>query len=140
LRKLTYRTVKTTFQLSAQMVIRLLAKVADSYQTDRQRQRRFRLHGSVAYDARILRYLQDAVSIWTVDGRQTIPFICGERQRALLSGQRGESDLVYRDRRWYLLATVVEDDATAHDAVDWLGIDCGVVNIAVDSDGTIYAG
>lgn len=140
LHHLAYQTVRADFGLTAQVVVRLLAKVADAYKLDRLRRRDFRPHGSIAYDARILRYLPDAVSIWTVTGRQTIPFVCGDRQRALLSHQRGESDLVYREGRWYLLATVDEADVPERDADDWLGVDCGVVNIAADSDGAVYSG
>lgn len=140
LHRRAYQTVRTDFGLTAQVVVRLLAKVADAYKPDRLRRRTFRPLGSIAYDSRILRYLSDAVSIWTVDGRQTIPFVCGDRQRALLVSQRGESDLVYRDGRWYLLATVDEADAPERDADDWIGIDCGVVNIAADSDGVVYSG
>lgn len=140
LQKLTYHTVRSDFDLTAQIVVRLLAKVADAYKLDHLRRRTFRPHGSIAYDARILRYQDGAVSIWTVDGRQTIPFVCGERQRALLAHQRGESDLVYREGRWYLLATVDEPNVPEHEATDWLGVDCGVVNIAADSDGVVYSG
>ena len=140
LQQRTYRAVKADFGLTAQMVIRLLAKVADAYKLDHQRRRVFRPRGSIAYDARILRYLDGAVSIWTVAGRQTIPFVCGGPQRALLVNQHGESDLVYRDGCWYLLATVEEAEVPERAPTDWLGVDCGVVNIAVDSDGAVYSG
>jgi putative transposase len=140
LQKLTYHTVRSDFGLTAQVVVRLLAKVADAYKLDRVRRRSFRPRGSIAYDPRILRYLPDAVSIWTVSGRQIIPFVCGERQRALLAHQRGESDLVYREGRWYLLATVDEADGPEREADNWLGVDCGVINIAADSDGVVYSG
>ena len=140
LHHLTYADTRTSTGLSAQIVVRLIAKVADAYKLDQRRRRAFRPHGSIAYDPRILRYLPDVVSIWTVDGRQTIPFVCGDRQRALLDHQRGESDLVYRDGCWYLLATVDEPGVPERTADDWLGVDCGVVNIAADSDGVVYSG
>jgi len=140
LQKMTYHAVRADFGLTAQVVVRLLAKVADAYKLDRNRPRSFRPRGSIAYDARILRYGSACVSIWTVDGRQAIPFVCGERQRALLAGQQGESDLVYRDGQWYLLATVVVEEPPQQEAGDWLGIDLGVVNIAVDSDSVVYSG
>ena len=140
LQKLTYHAIRADFGLTAQVVVRLLAKVADAYKLDRLRPRTFRPRGSIAYDARILRYGLAYVSIWTVEGRQTIPFVCGDRQHALLAHQRGESDLVYRDGRWYLLAAVDEPDVPEQAAADWLGVDCGVVNIAADSDGVVYSG
>jgi IS605 OrfB family transposase len=114
--------------------------VADAYKLGRARPRRFNRHGSIAYDERILRWKADATSIWTVDGRQAIPFVCGERQRELLAHQRGESDLVYRDGAWYLYATVEYTEPPESEIVDWVGVDLGIVNIAVTSDGEIYAG
>ena len=45
------------------------------------------------------------VSIWTLEGRTRIPYVLGERQRRLLENQQGESDLVYHDGAFFLLAT-----------------------------------
>jgi IS605 OrfB family transposase len=140
LHKLTYHPIRAEFDLTAQMVVRLNAKVADAYKLDRKKLRVFRVHGSIAYDDRILRYGTDHVSIWTVKGRLSVPFVCGERQRALLAFRQGESDLVYRDGAWYLLATVNYEEPPEGEVLDVLGIDLGIVNIATDSDGTVYAG
>ena len=67
-------TCAERYGLSAQMTVRLLAKVADAYKLDRKRQRVFHPHGSIAYDNRILAWKLDAqtVRIWTIAGRQTI--------------------------------------------------------------------
>jgi hypothetical protein len=65
--------------LSAQVVVRVIAKVAKAYKLDHSRQRRFAPLGSLAYDERILRYRQDSVSIWTLAGRQEVAFVCGAR-------------------------------------------------------------
>jgi putative transposase len=140
LHRLVYADTRVATGLAAQMVVRLIAKVADAYTLDRNRPRAFRPRGSIAYDDRILRYGSECVSIWTVDGRQAIPFVCGDRQRQLLTRQQGESDLVYRDGAWYLLATVVVAEPPQADAGDWIGVDLGVVNVAVDSDGVVHAG
>ena len=74
LQKLCYGELRAQFGLSAQLVIRVLAKVGDSYRLDRNKQRSYSKHGSIAYDDRILRWYIDhrRVSIWTLDGRQTI--------------------------------------------------------------------
>src|SRR5262245_18731225 len=140
LHRLAYACVRAGSGLTAQVVVRLIAKVADAYKLDRQRQRVFRRRGSIAYDDRVLRYHADAVSIWTVGGREHVPFVCGARQRALLASRQGESDLVLRDGGWYLYATVNLIEPPASEAVDYLGVDLGVVNLAVDSDGTVHAG
>lgn len=140
LHRLVYADIRAETGLSAQMVVRLIAKVADAYKLDRARQRRFNRHGSIAYDERILRWKPDDVSIWTVEGRQTIPFVCGEQQRALLTHQQGESDLVYRDGEWYLYATAEYTEPPESEIAGWIGVDLGIVNIAVTSDGAIHAG
>jgi len=140
LHKLAYADTRARTGLSAQLVVRLIAKVADAYKLDEKRQRVFRPHGSIAYDDRILRYFPDAVSIWTVEGRQRIPFVCGERQRAMLAARQGESDLVSRGGEWYLLATVNVIEPPEGEPADYLGVDMGIVNVATDSDGTIYSG
>ena len=137
---LGYGAVREQTGLSAQVVVRCIAKVADAYKLDRKRFRSFRPMGAVAYDSRILRWFDDAVSIWTVEGRQRIPFTCGEDARNLLSRQRGETDLVFRDGMWFLYTTVEVDDVPVSEPDTFLGVDFGIVNIVADSDGDTYSG
>jgi hypothetical protein len=91
--KAFYRTIRDEFPLSAQVVVRLNSKVADAYKIDQKSQREFRKHGSICYDPRILSWKMDQgfASIWTLDGRQKIPFVCGDHHRELLAFQRGET-------------------------------------------------
>jgi IS605 OrfB family transposase len=143
LHKLLYATLRASSGLSAQLVVRLLARVAHAYKRDprdRKIMRRFRQHSSIAYDARILSWHDGAVSIWTTSGRQYIPFVAGERNLALLQSRQGESDLVYRGGAWYLYATCNVAEPTPSERGDYLGVDLGVVNVAVDSNGTVYSG
>ena len=141
LHRLAYRQVREQFKLSAQMTVRAIAKVADAYRMDRKAMRRFRSTGAVSYDARALRYLKDTrVSIWTSQGRQTIPYVCGGQHRELLKRQKGESDLVFRDGEFYLMATCEVDEPEPVEHDDVLGVDLGIVNIAVDSDALSYSG
>jgi IS605 OrfB family transposase len=142
LHKLVYYDVRERFGLSAQMTVRCISKVADAYKLDRKRKRSFRQQGAIVYDSRILRWKQDEqeVSIWTVDGRQTIPFALGERQRELLQTQKGESDLLLVDGAFYLLATCEVETPKPIETQEALGVDLGIVNIATDSDGEVHAG
>ena len=139
LQKLSYRQMRDLSGLSAQMVIRCYSKVADAYQLDKQTKRQFRKHGAIAYDGRILRWHSNKqfVSIWSVGGRLQIPYRAGQRQLDLLQYQQGESDLVYRKREkaFYLLATCELSEAAEQEINGVLGVDLGIVNIAVDSDG-----
>ena len=142
LHRLTYYEVRSRFDLTAQMAVRAISKVADAYKVGRKRQASFRPHGSIAYDDRVLswRHPASTVSIWTVAGRQTIPFLAGERDRNLLAARRGESDLCLVDGRFYLFAACDVETPEPADVSDYLGVDLGVVNIATDSDGAVYSG
>jgi predicted transposase len=101
--KLAYASCRETFSLTAQMVVRCIAKVADAYKLDRKIRRRFQRYAAQPYDDRIFRFCSDThLSLWTVHGRLTIPYQCGERQRALLVSRKGEVDLMYRKGVFYL--------------------------------------
>ena len=139
--RLFYKQIRLEFPLSSQIVVRLNAKVADAYKLDEKTRRAFRDHGSISYDARILDFQLpvSTVSIWTVKGRlKHLPFICGERQRKLLELPKGESDLILRDRKWYLNVTVDVPEELEQEALGWLGIDLGLVNLAQSSDGQTF--
>lgn len=140
LQKATYYDVKESFGLTAQMVVRCVSKVADAYKLDRKRKRSFRPLGAVAYDDRILRWQETRVSIWTTSGRIWIPFVCGERERALLVNRQGESDLLLRDGKWFLYTTVNVDEPPLGEPTEFIGVDMGIVRIATDSDGNAYSG
>lgn len=142
LHKLVYADIRTAYPLTAQVVVRCISKVADAYKIDRANMRHFKPLGAIAYDTRILRYrlTHSEVSIWTLAGRQTIPFTCGDRQRELLQTQHGESGLCYVDGIFYLLVTCDIETPEPIDIRDVLGLDMGIVNIAVDSDGNTYSG
>lgn len=138
----TYYAVREQFGLSAQLTIRVIADVANAYKLDTKRKRTFRKMGSVTYDSRVLRWELDKsqVSIWTLIGRQRIPFVCGEKQRKMLETLQGEADLIYRKGTFYLHqpCNIVEEEG--FDPDEYLGVDMGLVNVASDSDGNQYSG
>jgi putative transposase len=140
--RLTYQAVRETFHLAAQLAVRCIAKVADAYKLSRKTQRMFQPQGAVPYDDRILSYNMSGseVSIWTLEGRQSIPFVCGERQRELLATQRGETDLALVRGKWYLFAACEVETPEPIDAEGILGVDLGIVNLATDSDGETFSG
>ena len=142
LHKLVYYDVRQRFELSAQVVIRCISKVADAYKLDKKTQRTFKPHGAIAYDSRILNWrMQDqTVSIWSIANRLNIPFLAGPRQLELLQNQRGESDLAYINGVFYLFATCNIEEPEPADVNDFLGVDLGIANIASDSDGNMHSG
>ena len=137
---LTYHDVRQTTGLTAQVVVRAIAKVVDAYKIDKKTRRTFRPSGAFAFDDRILRWQDGAVSIWTVGKRQTIPFVCDDRTRAMLATRQGESDLVVRGGKWFLFATVNVEEPPIGDPVDFLGVDLGISNLAATSDGEVASG
>ena len=137
-----YATQRAASGLAAQMVIRCLSKVADAYKLDKETIRTFQPNGAIAFDDRILNWYLDKnkVSIWTVKGRMTIPFVCGEHQRKLLASRKGESDLTLVNGNFYLMATVSIPEPPLIETDGVLGVDLGIVQIATDSEGNQYSG
>jgi IS605 OrfB family transposase len=143
LHRLTYAEARERFGTSAQMTVRAIGSVVECFARDKHKTPRFRPQAAFPYDGRILRIGVESVSIWTLEGRQTIPFVCGPRQRALLNqAQRtGECDLrPLPDGRWMLYVSVTVDTPALIEPNGWLGVDLGVVNIATDTDGQVVAG
>lgn len=140
LRVLTYYDVKGRFDLTAQFAGNVSRKVSDSYRLDKKTSRTFKPLGAIAYDDRILSWKSDSVSIWTTQGRQAVPFVCDERSRKMLANRRGESDLVYRDGMFFLLATIEVNEPPLGKPEGWIGVDLGIANIAATSIGEKYSG
>ncbi len=141
LQGICYHTIKQEFSLTAQIIVRCVSKVSDAYKLDNTTRRRFKPRGAIAYDARILRYTSEQeVSIWTVDGRETIPYVCSEQSLELLKQQRGQSDLVFIKGQFYLFATCEVETPEPIEPEGVLGVDLGIVNLATDSDGHKYSG
>jgi IS605 OrfB family transposase len=140
LHRLLYYDIRSRFALTAQIVVRVLAKVADAYKLDRKTPRTFNRHGSIAYDKRILSWKPTDVSIWTVNGRLKIAFVAGSKQAELLQSRSGEADLIYRNGDFYLHQVCEVEEPPADDPSEFLGVDLGIVNIAADSDGVTYSG
>ena len=110
----TYHAYKATFNLSSQMLIRQIAKVADAYKLDKKVKRVFRPLGSIGYDSRIMTYKpNNIVSLWAIGGRIKIPFVCHNPN--YLPYIKGEADLVYKKEKFYLFQTV---DVPEEDVVD----------------------
>ena len=148
----TYHDIKASTNLSAQVVVRCISKVTDAYRAadrklDRNRvagrsQRQFRPLGAITYDSRILSYKFDrrVASVWTVEGRQKIPYLTGEHHAELLKYAQGEADLAYVKGKFYLLQTCDIPHEAEAKFDDVVGVDLGITNIAATDDGKTFAG
>ncbi len=142
LHKLGYTTLRKRFCLTAQAAVRTIAKVADAFKINRDVAPVFRKHAAQPYDDRIIRFVRAgaAVSIWTIEGRITVPVVMGEHQARLMAYRKGEVDLCFVRGKWILAATCDIPETTEFNAEDWLGVDLGIVSLAVDSDGGARSG
>ena len=134
----TYYSCKAAFKLSSQMLIRCIAKVADAYKLDKKTKRQFRPLGSIGYDSRIMTYKpNDIVSLWAIGGRIKIPFVCHNRN--YLPYIKGEADLVYKKGKFYLFQTVDVPEEDIKDIESFVGVDFGLTDIIVTSDGVKHS-
>jgi putative transposase len=137
-----YHPLRAEFGLPAQLVVRAIAKVADSYKTDCSVQHVFGPRGAVVYDARCFKlHGVSAASLTTVRGRFRFSLAHGGKQRAQLSAVTiGEADLLCREGAYYLAISVKTEAKPTSEPSGFLGVDLGIKNIASDSDGRLYAG
>jgi IS605 OrfB family transposase len=142
LHRAAYHALRAELGLPAQLMIRAIAKVADSYKTDRSRKHLFSPRGAVVYDARCFTlHGLSAASLTTVRGRCRFRLAHGGKQREhLAKGTLGEADLLFREGSYYLAISVKSEEPVPNEPEGFLGVDLGIKNIAADSDGTLYAG
>ena len=133
-----YHPIKNKFNLTAQMVVRCICKVTDSYRLDKKVKRIFKPLGAITYDTRILSYKENTISIWSIDGRLKIPFVC--HRPDWLPYIKGEADLITRRGKYFLLQTVEVPEDGIKDFEEFLGIDFGLINIATLSTGEKMSG
>ncbi|OUC92779.1 transposase [Streptosporangium minutum] len=164
LRKHAYRQIKDNYGLAAQAAQHVIKKVTDAYATlhanlrngnvgrpgSARRERAlatpivFRPGAAQPFDDRCLSWRMDArtVSIWTTRGRmKSVAFTASADQLTTLAAYRkGESDLVYRDGRWFLIATCDIPDRPVAAPDGFLGVDLGIANLATTSGGVRHSG
>lgn len=156
MQRVFYAQMIGQFGLPAQATIRAIDKVHASFERDLHTQPTFKEHGAIRYDYKMLTFqgppgMPESVSIQTLDGRiKGVPIVAGGPHAEYLARRGdhpadqpdpvlGESQLVLRKGRWYLHTSLEIDPATMHHPDEYLGVDLGVVNIAVDSDGNFYS-
>jgi len=163
LRKLCYGELKAR-GFGAQAAQHIIKRVADAYTTLRasikagslgpensKRRRKaesrpvtFRPDAAHTYDDRCLSWNYDArtVSIWTLDGRiKNVRFACSPGAlKQLTDHRRGESDLIERDGKLFLVATIDVPEPEVSEPKGFIGVDRGISNLATTSDGDNHSG
>ncbi|WP_433373138.1 RNA-guided endonuclease InsQ/TnpB family protein [Streptosporangium sp. CA-115845] len=164
LRRHAYGQIKDDYEPAAQAAQHVIKKVTDAYATlhanvrngrvgrpgSARRERVlatpivFRPGAAQPFDDRCLSWQMDArtVSIWTIAGRmKSVAFTASADQLTTLAAYRkGESDLVYREGRWFLIATCDLPEVAVRTPDGFLGVDLGIANIATTSGGVRHSG
>ncbi len=146
LQRLCYYQIRNDFKLSAQMVVRAIGKVAESYSDKNKRDTLhiFKPHGAIVYDDRILTVKSiDTVSILTLNGRIFVPMSVCQYHSSIINNAlrvRGQADLGYIDGKFFLFLVAELPDKPENVREGFLGVDLGIAKIATTSDGKFYSG
>lgn len=141
LQNIVYYKIRKKYGLPAQLAIRAISKVCEAYKRDKSIKPVFNPLGAVIYDQRILSWKGlDRASIVTLDGRTVIPIVMSAYHKSRLDRIRGQADLIFQNGVFYLCVIVDVPEPEKIKTTGTLGIDLGIVNLAVDSDGKSYSG
>ena len=142
---LVYQDVRTKFGLSANLAIRAINRVAANRKTalkNRSKVKNFK-PTSIDYDARIFAFREkdEEVSVTLLKSRQRIKLVLGEYQRDRLRGCKPTSATLCKKGSEYYINIQVKSEAPSQIHVDTiLGVDLGITDIAVTSEGQKFGG
>lgn len=144
IQKIVYQDIKEKYGLTAQLVIRAIAKACEAYKLNRKVKPKFKRYGSVVYDQRILSFklknFKPEVSLATVEGRKKYEIEVRDYFKGRMERVKGQVDLVFINGEFWLYATCDMPEDTPITPDHMLGVDFGMVNIATTSDGESYSG
>lgn len=148
LHHVVYGPTRVNYGLGAQLACCARDKAAEAVRAARANGHdtcpTFAPTSSIRYDARTYRLMSlDRVSLNTLTGRVFGQLVLGDFQRRHLydtSWKIGGAELVQRDGQFSLHITQTKLTPTPDEPTGFLGVDLGMVNLAVDSDGETYSG
>ena len=150
LHNLAYSMLRSATPLGSQMCCNAIFSVCKAYKAQKALGRirkdrevpeiRFD-RASVHFDKRTYTIKDETVSLYTLDGRITVPMRLGEHQRRLLSsGKPKEAELVLRKGVWYFNLVIETQDAASVASGPVVGVDVGENNLAAISLGKVFGG
>lgn len=136
-----YFPIREKFGLSAQMTTRAIAKACEAFSQDKNTCPVFKPTSAITYDDRLMSFKGlDRVSLLTLGGRQIIPIVFGEYQRARFDRLKGQCDLVHRRGKFYLICTIDLPENPPIEIKAFVGVDLGIAKIISTSDGDSIEG
>lgn len=143
---LTYFNIRQQFGLSANLAVRVCARVAANRKTAKQKRKPVKEFKptSADYDARIFSFREKdwTASLTTVQGRERIPLVVGNYQKGKLSGKTPTSAQLCKhgDGGFYLHVQVKNDAPKPAKTNNVIGVDFGRRDLAVTSTGESWSG
>jgi predicted transposase len=146
IQSLTYQTIKSEFNLVANMAVRACARVAANRKVAKHKGKPVKRFApsSMDCDKDLFRFREQdwTISLATIHGRERIELNVGNYQRGKLKGRNPTSAQLcqHRDGQFYLHIQIKDDapDSLLTDKV--IGIDLGRRDIAVTSEGEKWDG
>ena len=139
-RQLYYR-IRERYGLPAQLAIRAIGKVVESYKVERRHLHAFDPHGAMVYDQRIMSlHGLERVGLATIEGRVTVPLLVGAYGKPGQRRVRGQADLLIIGGEFYLCLVTEQPEEPPLTPVGYLGVDLGIVKLAMTSDWVSYSG
>lgn len=150
LHRRAYADLRATTPLGSQMCCNAIFSVCKAYKAQKELGRirkdepipeiRFD-RASVHFDKRTYTLKNDAVSLYTLEGRIEVAMRLGDHQRRILaSGQPREAELVFRQGKWFFNLVVESGEAEPVASGPVMGVDVGENNLAAHSLGKVFGG
>jgi IS605 OrfB family transposase len=142
---IVYQDVRAKFGLSANLAIRAINRVASNRKTamkDHSSVKNFE-PTSIDYDTRIFAFREkdEEVSVTLLRSRQRIKLVLGDYQRTRLKDSKPTSATLCKKGSEYYINIQVKSEAPEQIHVDTvLGVDLGITDIAVTSEGQKFGG
>jgi len=142
---MVYKDVRAKFGLSANLAVRAINRVAGNRKTalkDRSTVKNFE-PTSIDYDARIFAFREkdESVSLTLLRSRQRVKLVPGDYQKDSLKGSKPTSATLCKKRSEYYINIQVKSEAPEEIRTDTvLGVDLGITDIAVTSEGQKFGG
>lgn len=143
LHHLCYRIARQKFDLSANLTVRAIARVANALKRKGRKPHFFQAY-SVDYDQRIFSYNSkgEQISISTTGGRLKIKLDIGNYQRYLLKNQELKGGILFyrKSKKTFYFNILLSREVPKPRGSNPIGIDVGINNLATTSNGMRFSG
>ena len=138
-----YGEIRQRFGLAANLAIRAIARACAALKVPAKMHSRF-APTSIDFDQRIFAFQEWnwTFGLTLLKGRIKIATALGQHQKSLLKGRKPTAAVLVkrRDGRYFLHVQISDQAPEPTEPEDFLGVDLGIANLAVDSEGEMFSG